>query len=47
MEVKKAFGDIEKFQEKYSVLSDNISSYRDQLEDIKDKEYESKRYREI
>lgn len=43
MEVKKAFGDIEKFQEKYSVLSDNISNYRDQLEDIKDKEYEYKK----
>lgn len=43
MEVKKAFGDIEEFQEKYSALSDSISSYRDQLEDIKDKEYESKK----
>lgn len=43
MGVKKAFGDIEKFQDKYSKISDSISSYRDQLEDIKDKEYESKK----
>lgn len=43
MDVKKAFGDIEKFQDKYSRISDSISSYRDQLEDIKDKEYESKK----
>lgn len=43
MSVKKAFGDIEKFQDKYSKISDSISSYRDQLEDIKDKEYESKK----
>lgn len=43
MDVKKAFGDIEKFQDKYSKISDSISSYRDQLEDIKDKEYESKK----
>ena len=43
MEVKKAFGDIERLQGKYSKISDRISDYRDELEELRDKEYEVKK----
>lgn len=41
MEVKKAFGDIERLQDKYSKLADKISNYRDKLEELRDQEYEA------
>lgn len=41
MEVKKAFGDIERLQDKCSKLADKISNYRDKLEEIRDQEYEA------
>lgn len=41
MEVKKAFGDIERLQYKYSKLADKISNYRDKLEELRDQEYEA------
>lgn len=41
MEVKKAFGDIERLQDKCSKLADKISNYRDKLEELRDQEYES------
>lgn len=41
MEVKKAFGDIERLQDKCSKLADKISNYRDKLEELRDKEYEA------
>ena len=40
IEVKKAFGDIERLQDKYSKMSDKIYKYRDKLEDLKEQEYE-------
>lgn len=40
MEVKKAFGDIERLQDKCSKLADKISNYRDKLEELRDQEYE-------
>ena len=43
IEVKKAFGDIERLQGKYSKISDRISGYRDELEELRDKEYEVKK----
>ena len=43
IEVKKAFGDIERLQGKYSRVSDRISDYRDELEELRDKEYEVKK----
>lgn len=43
IEVKKAFGDIERLQGKYSKISDKISGYRDELEELRDKEYEVKK----
>lgn len=43
IEVKKAFGDIERLQGKYSMVSDRISDYRDELEELRDKEYEVKK----
>ena len=43
IEVKKAFGDIERLQGKYSRVSDRISNYRDELEELRDKEYEVKK----
>lgn len=42
IEVKKAFGDIERLQGKYSKISDRISGYRDELEELRGKEYEVK-----
>ena len=41
MEVKKAFGDIERLQDKCSKLADKISNYRDKLEELRDQEYEA------
>lgn len=41
MEVKKAFGDIERLQDKCSKLADKISNYRDKLEELMDQEYEA------
>lgn len=41
MEVKKAFGDIERLQYKCSKLADKISNYRDKLEELRDQEYEA------
>lgn len=41
MEVKKAFGDIERLQDKCSKLADKISHYRDKLEELRDQEYEA------
>lgn len=41
MEVKKAFGDIERLQYKCSKLADKISNYRDKLEELMDQEYEA------
>jgi DNA repair exonuclease SbcCD ATPase subunit len=41
MEVKKAFGDIERLQDKCSKLVDKISNYRDKLEELRDQEYEA------
>ena len=41
MEVKKAFGDIERLQDKCSKMADKISNYRDELEELRDKEYEA------
>ena len=41
MEVKKAFGDIERLQDKCSKLADKISNYRDKLEELRDQEYET------
>lgn len=41
MEVKKAFGDIERLQNKCSKLADKISNYRDKLEELRDQEYEA------
>ena len=41
MEVKKAFGDIERLQDKCSKLADKISNYRDTLEELRDQEYEA------
>ena len=41
MEVKKAFGDIERLQDKCSKLADKISNYRDKLEEFRDQEYEA------
>ena len=41
MEVKKAFGDIERLQGKCSKLADKISNYRDKLEELRDQEYEA------
>lgn len=41
MEVKKAFGDIERLQYKCSNLADKISNYRDKLEELRDQEYEA------
>ena len=41
MEVKKAFGDIERLQDKCSKLADIISNYRDKLEELRDQEYEA------
>lgn len=41
MEVKKAFGDIERLQDKCSKLADKISNYRDKLEELSDQEYEA------
>ncbi|MCQ6468234.1 hypothetical protein NPN14_23705, partial [Vibrio parahaemolyticus] len=38
MEVKKAFGDIERLQDKCSKLADKISNYRDKLEELRDQE---------
>ena len=43
MEVKKAFGDIERLQDKCSKLADKISNYRDKLEELRDQEYEANR----
>ena len=40
-EVKKAFGDIERLQDKCSKLADKISNYRDKLEELRDQEYEA------
>lgn len=41
MEVKKAFGDIERLQDKCSKMADKISNYRDKLEELRDQEYEA------
>lgn len=41
IEVKKAFGDIERLQDKCSKLADKISNYRDKLEELRDQEYEA------
>lgn len=41
MGVKKAFGDIERLQDKCSKLADKISNYRDKLEELRDQEYEA------
>lgn len=41
MEVKEAFGDIERLQDKCSKLADKISNYRDKLEELRDQEYEA------
>lgn len=41
MEVKKAFGDIERLQDKCSKLADKIFNYRDKLEELRDQEYEA------
>lgn len=41
MEVKKAFGDIGRLQDKCSKLADKISNYRDKLEELRDQEYEA------
>lgn len=41
MEVKKAFGDIERLQDKCSKLADKISNYRDKLEELRDQECEA------
>ena len=41
IEVKKAFGDIERLQDKCSKLVDKISNYRDKLEELRDQEYEA------
>lgn len=41
MGVKKAFGDIERLQNKCSKLADKISNYRDKLEELRDQEYEA------
>jgi DNA repair exonuclease SbcCD ATPase subunit len=41
VEVKKAFGDIERLQDKCSKLADKISNYRDKLEELRDQEYEA------
>lgn len=41
MEVKKAFGDIERLQDKCSKLANKISNYRDKLEELRDQEYEA------
>lgn len=41
MEVKKAFGDIERLQDKCSKLADKISNYHDKLEELRDQEYEA------
>lgn len=41
MVVKKAFGDIERLQDKCSKLADKISNYRDKLEELRDQEYEA------
>lgn len=41
MEVKKAFGDIERLQDKCSKLADKISNYSDKLEELRDQEYEA------
>ena len=41
MEVKKAFGDIERLQDKCSKLADKISNYRDKLEELMDQEYKA------
>lgn len=41
MEVKKAFGDIERLQDKCSKLADKISNYRDKLEELRDQEYKA------
>lgn len=41
MEVKKAFGDIERLQDKCSKLADKISNHRDKLEELRDQEYEA------
>jgi DNA repair exonuclease SbcCD ATPase subunit len=41
IEVKKAFGDIERLQDKCSKLADKISNYRDKLEELRDQEYET------
>lgn len=41
MDVKKAFGDIERLQDKCSKLADKISNYRDKLEELRDQEYEA------
>lgn len=45
MEVKKAFGDIERLQDKCSKLADKISNYRDKLEELRDQEYEANKVR--
>lgn len=45
MEVKKAFGDIERLQDKCSKMADKISNYRDKLEELRDQEYEAHKVR--
>lgn len=41
--VKRAFGDIDKLQGKSNEITHNISRYRDELEELRDKEYDYKK----